>query len=430
MLKNNAQPTKSEATHSNSNDIIKLKKFKEKLHNEEVYKRKVTDKIKTTKPFKRPAKDNALTEQKFKQTSQKENAKFDQNLYQLQTNYITAERHSCTTDLKCLKNIFLKDMKVNKIHRGCCIEFKTIANPFYISGMHLLVQDINGEYENLVLYNYESISLNVEPKVLIPIGTRLIIKEPHLQMFSLNENDFGIRVDSPTDVIIHSYPLFETNKPDELIEIANQSFGKSQFHTAIRLYSQAIDKSSKTSVRAYLNRSQSYIKLEKYYSAYQDAKQALKLEKNSEKAHFRMGKSAYLMRKFDLALESFEACFKLNSKNTEAEAEIKKTTERINESKTGVYNFKAMYQEIFSNNNFYMDIADYRSNKIEVTDILNKSKGVVATDFIKKGTLITACKAASAIFFNKTDYRRASYNTVHCSEGIYNTKNESENISN
>ena len=154
------------------------------------------------------------------------------------------------------------------------------------------------------------------------------------------------------------------------------------------------------------------------------------MEKNSEKAHFRMGKSAYLMRKFDLALESFEACFKLNSKNTEAEAEIKKTTERINESKTGVYNFKAMYQEIFSNNNFYMDIADYRSNKIEVTDILNKSKGVVATDFIKKGTLITACKAASAIFFNKTDYRRASYNTVHCSEGIYNTKNESENISN
>lgn len=88
--------------------------------------------------------------------------------------------------------------------RLCCIEFKTIANPFYASGMHLLVQDINGEYENLVLYNYESISYNVEPKVLIPIGTRLIINEPHLQMFSLNENDFGITVDSPTD----SYPLF------------------------------------------------------------------------------------------------------------------------------------------------------------------------------------------------------------------------------
>ena len=177
----NRKPSKS-----NQNDTIKLKKFKEKLHSEEVYKRKVTDKIKTTKPFKRPAKskDNALTEQKFKQ-KQKENAKFDQNLYQLQTNYKTAECHSCTADLKCLKNIFLKDMTVNKIHRGCCIEFKTIANPFYVSGMHLLVQDINGEYENLVLYNYESISYNVEPKVLIPIGTRLIIKGPHLQKFSL-----------------------------------------------------------------------------------------------------------------------------------------------------------------------------------------------------------------------------------------------------
>jgi len=92
-----------------------------------------------------------------------------------------------------------------------------------------------------------------------------------------------------------------------------------------------------------------------------------------------MGKSAYLMRKFDLVLESFEACFKLNSKNSEAEAEIKKTTERVNESKTGVYNFKAIYEEIYSNNNYYMDIADYKSNKIEVIDILNKSKGVIAT---------------------------------------------------
>jgi len=75
----NRKPSKS-----NQNDTIKLKKFKEKLHSEEVYKRKVTDKIKTTKPFKRQAKDNALTAQKF----------------------------------NCLKNIFLKDMMVNKIHRG------------------------------------------------------------------------------------------------------------------------------------------------------------------------------------------------------------------------------------------------------------------------------------------------------------------------
>ena len=50
-----------------------------------------------------------------------------------------------------------------------------------------------------------------------------------------------------------------------LIESANNFFKKSQFATAIELYSEALEKSGNTSIRAYLNRSAAYLKQEKYY---------------------------------------------------------------------------------------------------------------------------------------------------------------------
>ena len=91
-------------------------------------------------------------------------------------------------------------------------------------------------------------------------------------------------------------------------------------------------------------------------------------------AHFRCGKAAYLQRKFQLALESFQLCFKLNSLNKEAEAEIRKCIERLIEEKNGVFNFKLMYDKFFKKE-FFMDVADFKSNKFIIAEIENKSKG-------------------------------------------------------
>ena len=422
------------AINSNAffNDRNKLNDLKEAQSKQEEFIQELSDKIANYTPRLRPSKDNAVTQQKFKQQYQKEKEKNEQSEFLLKTNYVTTDRNSCLIDMKFLRKLSLKEMMVNKMHYGHYLECKTIADPFYVSGMNLLIQDSNGDIENLVIYNYETKSIDIDPKFLIPLGTRLIIKEPHLQSFGSEEDNFGIRVDSPTDIVIQSYPDSEySNKTvEELIEEGNKSFGKSYLHDAIRFYSLAIDKSNKTNSRAFLNRSQTYLRLEKNYSAFQDAQQAAKLVKNNDKAYFRIGKSAYLLKKFEIALENYETCFKINPKNTEVEIEIKKTKERINESKTGNYNFQALYEQFFKRENLYMDIAEYKSDKTIVTDIKNKSKGVVATEFIKKGTLLLASKAASAIFHTKVDYRKKSYNTVHCSLGSYNTKNESENISN
>lgn len=232
---------------------------------------------------------------------------------------VKTQCHSSLHDLKDLKPIILKDMRVNDIHYGHYLECTTIAEPFYVTGLSLLVVDNAGEVENLMLYNYNSKSFDIEPSMLMPINTKLIIKEPYLKLFASGNGEFGIRVDSPTDVIVLETEFDSKKSADKLIEEANSYFQRAQFHTAIMMYSQAVHKSNKKSTRALLNRAAAYLKLERYYLAYKDAQLASELENTNEKAYFRMAKAAYSMRQFDKALANFELCLKINKDVQEAE---------------------------------------------------------------------------------------------------------------
>jgi len=77
----------------------------------------------------------------------------------------------------------------------------------------------------------------------------------------------------------------------------------------------------------------------------------------------------------------------LNYKNQEAQNELARTKERLTESKTGVFNFKGLYEQFFKREELYMDIADYKSDKITVAEIHNKAKGVIAIEHILKGKI-------------------------------------------
>jgi len=406
------------------NDRTKIKKLNEDFYKERSYKHKVAAKIENTKSYQRPNKDNSITENLFKQKLDEIKQK---NIFILKHNFILTERHSCLTDLNSLKETCLKEMFVNKIHLGHYLECETICDPYYTTGIHLLIKDKNGDIEQLALYNYESKSCDVDPKFIIPIGTKLSIKEPHLQLFSLDDNDFVIRVDSPTDVVINSYP--ESNKTiDELIKQGDRAFENSNFHTSFISYSQVIQESKDCNI--YLKRCQVNLKLEKYYLAYLDSKHAIELDSNNEYAYYWAGRSNYQLRQFEKALDYFEKSLKINSNNKDTENEIVRTHKRLNEAKNGTYNFKELYEQYFKRENLYLDVADYFSNQMKITNIENKSKGVVAIDFIKKGTLLLANKAASAVFYNNKDFRLKSYNTIDCFNKKYKTRNESENITN
>jgi len=244
----------------------------------------------------------------------------------MRSNFMYTKHHSSQVkNIADLAPIFLNEMQVNQIHYGSYLECETIAEPYYITGMHFLVKDKQGSIENLTLYDFNFKSYQIDPKHLIPIGTKLCIKEPYLKQFTnTDQTKCGIQIESPTDLIIQQQDDHHQQESniEQLIKDGNLHFQKQNFNLAIVAYTQAILKSNKTDIKALLNRSQAYIKLERHYLAYKDAKQASQLDVNNEKAFFRMGRAKYCMHQFDKAKLYFEKCLKLNSENKEARLEL------------------------------------------------------------------------------------------------------------
>ena len=229
---------------------------------------------------------------------------------------LASRYHCCRRDLKELIKILLKDMTVNRIHVGSFLECTVISKPIFIyCGLSFLVKDeSDNQIENVLLHNYETRSVQIDPEILIPINTKLIIKEPYLQtMYTLEnlkqhsndkeEKKFLIRVESPTDVIVLKFGCNE-NKIDPIQDN----------HLAIRFFSDEIEKSKKLN-QSYLKRSEAYLRLDKYYLAYQDAQKVAQLDEKNMKAFFLMGKASYNMRKFKQAQENFFNCLKLSTES-------------------------------------------------------------------------------------------------------------------
>ncbi len=355
----------------------------------------------------------------------------EQGPYVARVNTNTAKQHSSLRDISELKPILLRDMKINQIHYGHYLECKTLAEPFYVTGMSLIVEDNTGEIENVMLYNFNAKSYDINPSYLIPAGTKLIIKEPFLKLFACGNGEFGIRVETPTDVILINNDFFSqstvSQSVDELIENGNLYFKKFDFYSSIRYYTEAFKKSNETNVRAVLNRSASYFKLERYYLAYKDAEKAAQLDDKCEKAYYRMGKAAYEMRQFEVAEKNFKNFLKYN-KLQDAEIELKKCQDRVNETLTGDYDFKSIVDQALKKENLFFDVADFKSNKIKVADVKNKSKGVIASQDIKKGELLVVSKAISSVFIDKNS---KNYNIqINMPKNSFDMNDGSQNFSN
>lgn len=153
-----------------------------------------------------------------------------------------------------------------------------------------------------------------------------------------------------------------------------------------------MEKSAKT----YSNRAVAYLELEMFHEAFADATESARLEP-SEKAYYRAGRAAYSMRQYSVAAENFRKCLEINEKNARAREDLARSEERMRESSTGVYDMKRIINEVKSGK-MRLDVADYVASSVRVADVAGKSKGFVATEKIKRGTLVVASKAASIAY--------------------------------
>jgi tetratricopeptide (TPR) repeat protein len=361
---------------------------------------------KTAKQYPRPRKDklNATTRYEF-MMYESNNVK-PSNKDQLKTrfNFITTHEHFCSKKLENLEPITLQEMQVNKIHTGRFLLCRTVQDPFYVTSMMSLVEDSNDEMENLSLYNFNNY-YELDPKLILPKGSILIIKEPYLKSMLSSQEDYHIRVESPSDIIIISdldyeekYSKYLLDKWtsnaseseftfDELNKKGNRLFVEQNYHQAIRYYTKALNLAAKKALdvknsdlkKTLNNRAAAYLKLEKFNHAYLDTVRSSEIESAAddsdlvynEKAYFRMGKAAYSMRQFETALNAFEKCLGMNFKNKEANDGMQKTKQRLSETLTGKYDVKSVIEQAFVQKQPLLDVADYISPDIEVVNLNN-----------------------------------------------------------
>jgi tetratricopeptide (TPR) repeat protein len=356
---------------------------------------------KNAKVYPRPTKIFDATLSKYLAVKLKVD-KRDKSTEETKFNNVTSIKHSSLKELSDLKPILLRDMSVNIIHYGRYLLCQTIEDPFYLTSLTTLVQDENDEIENVCLYNF-SHDYNIEAKLLLPKHSILIIKEPYLISSMNNMDEFYIRIESPTDIMIltdmdiddeiKKYLLekwtanSQASKDDFSFEklnlLGNKCFSEKNFYQAIRYYTQALNiakldsKVQKSDLKKTLNnRSLANLKLEKYFNAYKDALKSSEIKEedktvNDEKAFFRLGKAEYNMRQYVSASEWYQKCLKLNLENKEAIYELDKSKKRINESQKGEFDFKSIIETAKNQKQMRLDVADYVSDQIEVTSLNN-----------------------------------------------------------
>lgn len=204
--------------------------------------KETTKLIAKTKPYPRKPKEflSTMTQfQRFKFTylNQKMNMKM---------NWQTAPRHCSLRQLDELEPIRLKDMLVNQRHIGKYLVCRVVAEPFFMAALTSLVEDEDGDVELLHMYNATP-TYDIDPNDLLPQHSVIAIKEPYLKIMIENNENYYIRVESPSDVVIlEEHGIAKWKSPevkstyDELNDRGNELFLKKEYRKAVKSYTQAL----------------------------------------------------------------------------------------------------------------------------------------------------------------------------------------------
>uniref|UniRef100_A0AC34FHU8 Uncharacterized protein n=1 Tax=Panagrolaimus sp. ES5 TaxID=591445 RepID=A0AC34FHU8_9BILA len=295
------------------------------------------------------------------------------------TTILSSDIHSCKIPFEDLKPINLCDLKVPMVHNKRFLVCQIIAMPSLYVGVTILIQDLNGDVEEVAIYNF---TYNFNDLDSLSPGTILIIKEPWLR-YGSHDKTPSLRIDSPSDIIfvdptdyeflckIEAKQLYVSMSEDAELwrQEANECFKKKDYKNALFLYDRAIRYNPQLPV-LYLNKSITCLQTGAFYVAYKNAKLALEKGGDREKALYRMGQAAYGMREWQKAINHFEEVLKEFPKNTVAVEQLKRANARLAEQKTGKYDFKEMFLES-KKEKAELDVSDY-TGPIEIGEIPGK----------------------------------------------------------
>ncbi|XP_018081444.1 tetratricopeptide repeat protein 12 isoform X1 [Xenopus laevis] len=143
-----------------------------------------------------------------------------------------------------------------------------------------------------------------------------------------------------------------------LKELGNEAFSKGDYETAVKCYSEGMEKLRDMHV-LYTNRAQAYIKLEKYEDAITDCQWALKCNEKCAKAYVHMGKAYLGLKEYSEARKCY---LKLLNIDQNLEKLVK---DYINETDLNEANFKQEQDAL-------EELRVAREDAVSVTQLLQK----------------------------------------------------------
>lgn len=202
-----------------------------------------------TKPYARPSKDysSSCISYKTKRDTHLNIYVPKLNMASIKSIQLTEKRHCSTRRLDELEPIRLNDMMVNKRHIGKFLICRVLPNPYLMPAMHFLVQDEDGEVDDLAIHHYTA-TYDLDPVDVYPENTVIAIKEPYLKISIHDQSKYYIQVTSPTDVVVldddHCVAKWKTHNLrcsfDELNEHGNRFYVAKKYAKAIGKYTEAL----------------------------------------------------------------------------------------------------------------------------------------------------------------------------------------------
>jgi len=150
------------------------------------------------------------------------------------------------------------------------------------------------------------------------------------------------------------------------------------------------------------NRSLAYLKTKHLDAALADTGFPDFNTKTSEKALFRAAEALYYLRLFEKSCEVLHLLCTAYLDNKQAKLILDRAQNRVQEQKTGNYNFKRLQAEAKKFQPPQLDHASY-NGPIEVRETESRGRGLFVTKAVKAGDLLLCEKAFSYAYADKED---------------------------
>ena len=185
-------------------------------------------------------------------------------------------------------------------------------------------------------------------------------------------------------------------------EKGNTMFRKKDYIQAIEFWSRALeacgDDAESLKHDLHRNRATANMHLGRYENALEDARAAVLPEATNDekqlnaKAFYRAGMAAYRLERFAAAASYFENILELSPNDIDAQRELKRTDERLDEQASGRYDFETITHNFRLDPQHPPDHASFTSN-VEILAAEGKGRGLFATGDIKAGELVMCERA-------------------------------------